>query len=141
MAVLEIRNVFDDAQLSLCLHHRCPVHSRSLSNIPAEMGHGFSFFFLKLLSDQEGTSFPLLYDEELHYKMLLSKTNPSIPPQPFPSCCHTCLSQTYFSTLSDLTGTPLSQCFSYGESLRPSSILARLKSFLMDSCYLVTKEK
>lgn len=121
LAALEIRNVFDDAQLSSCLHHRCPTHSRRLSHIPEETGHGFSFFLLKLLSVQEGTSLSLLYNKELNYKMLLSKTNPHIPPQPFPSQCHTGSSQTYFATLSDHTGTPLSQCFSCGDSLRTSS--------------------
>lgn len=61
LAALKIRNVFDDAQLSSCLHHRCLMHSRRLTNVPGEMKHAFSLFVLKRLSDQEGTSFSLLY--------------------------------------------------------------------------------
>lgn len=58
LAVLEIRNVFDDAQLSSFLNHTGLTHSRRLTHVPGERDRSFSFFLLKSYQlDGEWTSF------------------------------------------------------------------------------------
>ena len=80
---------------------------------------------------KKGLIFPCSTPRNLITICFCFKTNPPIPPQHFPSCWHICSSQSYFATLSDLPGSPLSQCFSRGDSLRTwSQYMAKHKRFL-----------
>lgn len=105
MAVLEIKNVFHDAQLSSFLNHTGQTHSRRLTNVPGERDPSFFCFLLKSCQlDQEGTSISFALQLETLLQDDIEPDRSLHSPPPPPSCSPIQFSHIW-AALSDLTGS------------------------------------